>query len=127
MSSKVLARKSRNSFGRAWMRFSISIRRYEKSELPDLFTQGPWRVVHGVRALDAQVVDGIVDEAGFKVRRLAQKAAGGDDLIQDELGLECGEFKCLVFSDFVDYRGKHRFRHAHAVAAALVFEDPPEA
>jgi len=53
-------------------------------------------------AANAEVVDGVLKVAGLEVGGLGEKAAGCDDLIDDEAGLVGCELEAFFDGDFAD-------------------------
>ena len=76
-------------------------------------------------ALYPQVVDRVVDEPRFEVRRLIHKPASRNNLIDQETGMIGGQFESLLFRDAADDPIENRVGQLQSKALALVLEDPP--
>src|SRR6266699_2601615 len=74
---------------------------------------------------DAEIIHRIVDEARLEVGLFAEKAAGGHNLLYDELRLIGGEGEAFFFLELVHDGGEDILGQGHSVALALLFEDAP--
>ena len=73
--------------------------------------------------LHAEIVDRIFEETLFKTGHLADEATGRDDLIDDELRVECGETKVFLHRDSVNDEVEDLVSKSQAMRLALDFED----
>jgi len=75
------------------------------------------------RAADAEVVDGVFNEAEFEVERLAHEAASSRDLIDDKAGVVGGKLHFFFEENFMHDDLEQVIGEGHAALVALGFED----
>lgn len=79
-----------------------------------------------VGAADAEVVDGVIDEAGVELDGEAEEAAGSGDLLDDEAGVVGGEFEAFFLGDAIDDAVEDLVVEFHAVLGGFNFKDAVE-